>query len=320
MISRLSILMMCALLAACGPAGAPDSATDAAPAAAPVDPYAAERPIRFTTLMERERADADHRIAYGPGAHQFGELWLPQGAGPFPLVIMIHGGCWLASLPGLELQDLTSADLRARGMAVWNLEYARIGHDEGGWPGTFLDVGAGVDHVRALAADYPLDLDRVVIAGHSAGGHLALWAAARHRITDGPLAAEAPLPVAGVVSLAGIPDLEAFSADGPGRCGEPDTVTSLIGPERGADGFADTSPSRLLPLGVAQTMISGELDAIIPPAFGTRYADTARAAGDPVREMILPGAGHFELIDPAAPAWAVIVADIERLLAHEVDE
>lgn len=320
MISRLTILVMFALLAACGPAAAPEAAPVAAPAVAPVDPYASERPLRFAALMERERAPADHRIAYGPGEHQFGELWLPEGPGPFPLIIMIHGGCWLASLPGLELQDLTSADLRARGMAVWNLEYARIGHDDGGWPGTFLDVGAGVDHVRALAADYPLDLDRVVIAGHSAGGHLALWAAARHRITDGPLAAEAPLPVAGVVSLAGIPDLEAFSADGPGRCGEPDTVASLIGPERGADGYGDASPARLLPLGVAQIMISGELDAIIPPVFGTRYADAARAAGDPVREMTLSGAGHFELIDPATPAWVVIVEEIERVLAHEVGE
>lgn len=312
MTSRFFILIACALLAGCNPGGAPD--------AAPVDPYAAERPIRFAALMERERAEADHRIAYGPGEHQFGELWLPQGPGPFPLVVKIHGGCWLASLPGLELQDLTSADLRGRGMAVWNLEYARIGHDDGGWPGTFLDIAAGVDHVRALADDYPLDTSRIVLVGHSAGGHLAIWAAARHRIADGPLAAEPPLSVAGVVSLAGIPDLEAFSANGPGRCGEPDTVTSLIGPERGADGFADTSPSRLLPLGVAQTMISGELDAIIPPAFASRYAETARAAGDRVREIVLPGAGHFELIDPAAPAWAVIVADIERLLAHEVDE
>ncbi|MCH8489519.1 MAG: alpha/beta hydrolase [Oceanicaulis sp.] len=314
--SRFPILMACALLAACGPAGAPDSA----PAAAPVDPYAAERPIRFAALMERESPSADLRIAYGPGAHQFGEFWLPGGPGPHPLVIMIHGGCWVASLPGLELQDLTSADLRARGLAVWNLEYARVGHDEGGWPGTFLDIAAGVDHVRVLAGDYPLDLDRMVLVGHSAGGHLALWAAARHRIEGGPLAAQAPLPVAGVVSLAGIGDLEAFSAEGPGRCGEPDTVTSLVSPERGADGYGDTSPAQLLPLGVAQTIISGDLDAIIPPAFGTRYADAARAAGDPVREMILPGAGHFELIDPAAPAWAVIVADIERLMAHEVDE
>ncbi len=312
MISRLPFIILVALLAACGPRSAPDDA--------PVDPYAAERPIRFTTLMERERPAADHRIAYGPGAHQFGELWLPEGPGPHPLVIMIHGGCWLASLPGLELQDLTSGDLRARGFAVWNLEYARIGHDTGGWPGTFLDISAGVDHVRRLADDHAIDLNRMVLTGHSAGGHLAVWAAARGRIAHGPLAVDAPLPVAGVIALAGIPDLEAFAADGPGRCGEPDTVMSLAGADRGSDRFADTSPARLLPLGVAQVVISGELDAIIPPALGTRYARTAQAAGDPVREIVVPEAGHFELIDPAAPAWAVIVGEIERLLAHEVSE
>jgi len=312
MIIRLPIILLFALLTACGPQSAPD--------VAPVDPYAAERPIRFAALMERERPSADHRIAYGPGEHQFGELWLPEGPGPFPLVIMIHGGCWLASLPGLELQDLTAGDLRARGLAVWNLEYARIGHDTGAWPGTFLDVAAGVDHARLLADDHDIDLDRVVLAGHSAGGHLAVWAAGRARIADGPLAPQAPLPVAGVVSLAGILDLEAFAADGPGRCGEPETVTSLVGPDRGADAYADSSPARLLPLGVPQVVISGELDAIIPPAFGTGYAQAAETAGDPVRDIILPGAGHFELIDPAGPAWMVIVDEIERLLTHEVDE
>lgn len=312
MIIRLPIIFLFALLTACGPRSAPGHA--------PVDPYVSERPIRFTALMERERPTADHRIAYGPGEHRYGELWLPEGPGPHPLVIMIHGGCWLASLPGLELQDLTSGDLRARGVAVWNLEYARIGHDTGGWPGTFLDVAAGVDHVRLLTDDFAIDRDRTVLVGHSAGGHLAVWAAARGRIADGPLAADAPLPVAGVVSLAGILDLEAFAADGPGRCGEPETVTSLIGPDRGAEAYADTSPARLLPLGVAQVVVSGELDAIIPPAFGTGYAQAAETAGDPVREIILPGAGHFDLIDPRAPAWAVIVDEIERLLAHEVDE
>ncbi|MBI1264944.1 MAG: alpha/beta fold hydrolase [Alphaproteobacteria bacterium] len=310
---RLPYVIVLALLAACSPAGAPDGGVD--------DPYAAERPIRFSALIERERPAADHRIAYGDGPLQFGELWLPASPGPHPLVIMIHGGCWLSTLPGLELQDLTSADLRARGMAVWNLEYARIGHDQGGWPGTFLDIAAGVNHARTLSDSYPLDLGRVVLVGHSAGGHLALWAAARSAIASGPLAPAAPpLPVAGVVSLAGIADLEAFSAQGPGRCGEPDTVTTLIGAERGEAGYVDTSPARLLTLGVPQVMVSGELDTIIPPAFGTGYTDAAIAAGDSVTHLSLAGAGHFELIDPAAPAWAIIVDQIERLQAHEVDE
>lgn len=159
-----------------------------------------------------------------------------------------------------------------------------------------------------------------VLVGHSAGGHLAVWAAGRGRIAHGPLVPDGPLPVAGVVSLAGILDLEAFAADGPGRCGEPETVTSLVGPDRGADAYADSSPARLLPLGVPQVVVSGELDAIIPPAFGTGYAQAAETEGDAVREIILPDAGHFELIDPAAPAWSVIVGEIERLLAHEGDE
>lgn len=282
------------------------------------DPHADARPISWRDLLDRERAPADARIAYGIGEEQYGELWLPESAGdaPVPLVIMIHGGCWQAAIPGTILQDQLNADLRARGIAVWNLTYPRLGHETGGYPGTFESVAMAVDHVRTLAETYPIDLERTVLIGHSAGGHLALWAAARGQLADSSLATPDPFIPNGVITLAGINDLEFYRSEGPGRCGEPDTVDALIAGHPGAAPYADTSPDQLLPMQVEQVIISGALDPIVPPQFGVAYAAEAVTAGDTVTEVTLENAGHFELIDPTAPAWGVIVDEVERFLGE----
>lgn len=269
-------------------------------------------PISFSDLLALPRPAADARIAYGPLDLQFGELWLPEGPGPHSLVVMIHGGCWLADLPGLELMDQVCADLKASGVAVWNLEYRRIGHEGGGYPGTFQDVATGVNHVRVLARTYPVDLARVIIGGHSAGGHLALWSSTR-----GPLRGAAPFLPKAAISLAGIIDLAAYHATGPDACGGPGTIDALVGAEarEGEDVYADTSPLALLPLGLPHTVISGALDPIVPSRFGAAYGAAAKAKGDAVTVLDLEGAGHFELIDPTAPAWGVIKAEIKSRLA-----
>lgn len=273
-------------------------------------------PIGYRDLLDRPRAEADARIAYGNGALQFGELWLPKGAGPHPVVVLIHGGCWRADLPGLELMDYVAEDLRAHGKAVWNIEYRRIGHDGGGYPGTFQDVAQAVDHLRQIAGPHRLDLSRVVLSGHSAGGHLAVWAMARPRLPEAsPLRTADPLSARGVVSLAGIIDLAAYRADGPDACGGPGTIDALVGaPARQGDVYADTSPPAMLPLGVRQTIVSGDLDHITPGRFGAAYGAAAKAAGDPATAIELPRSGHFELIDPTSPAWIRIRAEIDRLL------
>src|SRR4051794_8801364 len=150
----------------------------------------------FTDLLAKPREQADARIAYGSDPNQFGDLWVPAGKGPFPVVVLIHGGCWQAALPGTILMDYMAADLRAKGVAVWNLEYRRLGQAGGGYPGTFLDVAAGVDKLRNLAKARNLDLSRVVVAGHSAGGHLTAWTAGRGRLPrTSPLHAGKPLPI-----------------------------------------------------------------------------------------------------------------------------
>ena len=138
-------------------------------------------------VLALPRPEAQHRIAYGPGPQQFGELRLPDGAGPHPVVIVVHGGCWLAEYDLGYMSSLAAA-LTADGVATWSIEYRRVGDDGGGWPGTFDDVGAAADHLREIAAEHELDLERVVAVGHSAGGHLALWLAARHGLSvDGGL-------------------------------------------------------------------------------------------------------------------------------------
>lgn len=313
------------LLAACGgagpaaqaPAASPPAAAPqaAAPPAAPSAP--ALKLLSFRDLLARPRAKADHREAYGADPLQFGELWLPTGAGPHPVAILVHGGCWRGDLPGLELMDQMAEALRRDGVAVWNIEYRRIGQPGGGYPGTFTDVGAAVDHLRRLAPAHRLDLQRVALSGHSAGGHLALWAAARRRTPPGsPHRTANPLPTRGVVTLAGINDLAAYRKDGPAACGGPGTIDSLVGATgRPADAvFADTSPAALLPLGVRQVIVSGALDPIVPPSFGQAYAAAAATSGDPVRGVTLAGAGHFELIDPTSAAWAVVRGALLKIL------
>ncbi len=266
-------------------------------------------PISYRDLLARPRATPTETIAYGASPLQVGELWLPEGPGPHPVVVMIHGGCWLAALPGTELMVYLAEDLRKSGVAVWNLEYRRIGHDGGGYPGTFLDIAHGIDHLKTIAEAKHLDLGRMVITGHSAGGHLAVWGAARAQIpATSPLYVAEPLPFKAVVSLAGINDLDAYRATGGNACGGPETIDSLVDAtgRKGQDLYRDTSPAALLPIKVPQTIVSGDLDPIVPARFGTAYAERVKAAGDPVTVLDMVASGHFELIDPQSAAWVAI--------------
>lgn len=271
--------------------------------------------LTYQDILALPHAAAGRKIAYGADPLQFGELWLPKGRGAHPLIVMIHGGCWRADLPGLELQVPLTEALVEHGWAVWNLEYRRIGHAGGAWPGTFQDVAQGVDAVRGFAKANRIDLNRVVFMGHSAGGHLAAWAGARARLPQSsPLWTKDPLTPSAVVTLAGINDLEAYHDKGPDACGGPTVVETLVGfQSRGAAAYADTSPPRLLPLERGQFVVSGALDPIVPPGFGEAYGSVAIKAGDPVQVLTIPESGHFELIDPRSAAWAELFPLVDAL-------
>lgn len=259
--------------------------------------------------------EADHRLFWGLDPLQFGDLRLPDGPGPHPVVVLIHGGCWLNEYPMHYMGAMADA-LKAAGIATWNIEYRRVGDPGGGWPGTFLDVGRAVDDLRFLATRYPLDLTRVLLSGHSAGGHLALWAAERSRRAPGdPLRGDDPLPVRGVVALAPIVDLAASVSEATPVCGR--SAAQLLGgsPADVAERYAQASPAERLPLGVPFVIVHGADDALVPAAHVVPFIEAARAAGGEVRLELVPGAGHFEPIAPGTVAFTVVMGFIQAMLA-----
>lgn len=250
------------------------------------------------------------RLTYGTHRSQVGDLWLPpQPGGKVPVVVLIHGGFWRAPYTKPLMTRLAKAVAR-NGWAAWNIEYRRVGvlGGGGGWPETFSDTAAAIDRLATVGG---LDLDRVVACGHSAGGHLGFWAAARGRLPAGSPGQPIGVQLRGAVSLAGVVDLE--EADRLGLGG--DSTAALLGGHRGQlpEIYAMASPAALLPLGVPQVLVHGTADNVVPPSMSARYAERAATAGDPVSYLPIDGVGHRDIIDPESPAWPATVAEIERL-------
>jgi acetyl esterase/lipase len=276
-------------------------------------PEPQREPATWDDVVALPAASVGQRIAYGPAAKQFGDLRLPSGPGPHPVAILLHGGCWQAEYDLGYFAHLGDELARA-GIATWSLEYRGIGDDGGGWPGTFDDVATGAAHLRKLAQAHPLDLDRVVLVGHSAGGQLALHLAASRPVSPGPTpGTHAPLALRGVVALAGIVDLRDYAA-GTGSCNQ--SVVPLLGgsPNEVPARYAATSPSELLPLGVPLRLLIGARDAIVAPASNERFATQARAQGDDVDLEVIAGAGHFDVVMPSGPAAERVQRAIRSLL------
>ncbi|MFS0773955.1 alpha/beta hydrolase [Sphingomonas sp. 1P08PE] len=258
--------------------------------------------LTWPDLKSRPRPAPTRTIAYGDDALQVVDLWLPDGAGPHPVAIMVHGGCWQTDIADRTLMNWIADDLRRHGVAVWNIEYRGVDRAGGGYPGTFRDVAAAADRLRTDASALGLDLRRTVAVGHSAGGHLALWLAARPRLpAASPLRTADPLPIARAIVLGGLPDLAATEASPDNGCGTA-VVARLTGDR--PDRFADTSIPPLLPLGVRQDLVNGREDRIIPYRLATDYVARATAAGDRATLHTVPATGHVELIAPDTAAWA----------------
>ncbi|SDY89007.1 Acetyl esterase/lipase [Micromonospora pattaloongensis] len=267
-------------------------------------------------VLTRPAPPPDLTVRYGPLADHVADVRRPRTVtGPAPLVLVVHGGFWRAAYDRQHTGPLCD-DLAGRGFAVAAIEYRRVGRDGGGWPDIFDDVALAVDRVPGLVAEALGDrvrADRVVLLGHSAGGHLAVWAAARHRLpATAPWRTPAPSPaVRGVVSLAGVLDLAAASAQ---RLGDAATDELLGGdPAAVPDRYAAADPAALLPVGVPVTLVHGRDDLQVPWEISERYAEAARRAGDDVSVRLLDGIEHFGVIDPLSPAWPSVLDALRRL-------
>ncbi|MFF4037975.1 alpha/beta hydrolase [Streptomyces sp. NPDC001816] len=252
-------------------------------------------------------------LVYGEHPDQVADLFLPAaGSGPAaPLVLFFHGGFWRAEHDRQHVAGFVRALAAQSGCAVAGVEYRRVGGG-GGWPVTLTDTAEAVDrlpHLAAQAAPGRVDPARVVYAGHSAGGHLALWAALRHRIPYGaPGRTETPPAVLGVLALAPTADLAWADERGSGR----GAVAAFLGGGRGQvpDRYAAADPAALgVPAG-RTVVVHGDLDEALPVAMARRYA--ARA-GATLHE--LPGAGHFDVIDPDSAAWPVVTEALRTVVA-----
>jgi 3-dehydroquinate dehydratase type II len=268
---------------------------------------------RWAMRHLRERsAMAYETVSYGDGPDRVGDLRVPRGKGPHPVIALIHGGFWREQWTR-DLMDAAAVDLSRRGWATWNLEYRRVG-EGGGWPATLQDVAAAIDRLAALAEAAELDLGRFAVVGHSAGGHLALWAAARNHLEPGAPGVDPVLTPAAVVSLAGVSDLAAGFRLGVGD----GAVEAFLRrtPDNGPKRYAAADPVALLPFGLPVLLVHGDADDRVPVSLSREFAGRAADRGDAVVYHEIEGAGHMDLIEPRSPAWQRVVAELEALTLH----
>ena len=275
-----------------------------------------------TALLKLDVPPADHKLSYGADPLQFGELRLPKTKGPHPVVMLVHGGCWADRLPGrdphittYELLRPLAAALTRQGLATWNVEYRRVGNPGGGWPGTFLDLGSAADFLRKIAPSYQLDLQRVVLVGHSSGGQLALWIAARSKLpASSAIYTKNPLKVGAIVDIDGPPDLAQAQPEEGKFCPVPG-ITEFLGgtPTQQPDRYRQGSAPSFLPLGISQQIVAGEL-LQQSPSLVTRYESQAQSKGDRVTTLALPGSGHFDMLAPGTQYGKKLLSAISALL------
>jgi acetyl esterase/lipase len=258
------------------------------------------------------------RHRYGGHRCQVGDLWLPDGnsEAKLPVVMLIHGGYWRSIYTKALMIGIARAVVQ-RGWAAWNVEYRRIGlaGGGGGWPATYCDISAAVDHVAKLPG---VDPQCLITCGHSVGGCLALWAAAEKRptskVTGETNSVHEPLvrirPRA-AMSLAGVTDLARAETLKLGN----GAVARFVGgsPEERPEPYAEGSPFALLPIGVPQVLIHGLDDQVVPPQMSSDYQKAAGLAGDDARYVPVEGVGHRDLIDPRSGGWPVISRELQRL-------
>jgi acetyl esterase/lipase len=266
----------------------------------PLSSFAKSFPMDSDSILTLPPPPADARVTYGADPNQFGDLRLPKGKGPFPLVMNIHGGFWRARYDLAHAGHLCAA-LTAKGIATWNVEYRRVGNPGGGWPGTFEDVRSAYRFLPELRKRYSLDASKVVVMGHSAGAQLALCLAAH----------DASLKK--VLSLAGVVDLQqAWELHLSGNA-----VGELLGgtPSQVTEHYREADPMQLaIDHSTTQWLIHGAADDVIPSNFSRNYAQQKKAKGEDVHYLEISTAGHYDLIDPRSQAWPKVEDTVQHLL------
>jgi acetyl esterase/lipase len=251
--------------------------------------------------------------AYGTGPLQFGELRVPAGNGPFPVAIIVHGGCWTKGFATLRYMSPLAADLARKGIATWSIEYRQIGDAGAGWPGTFLDWAEGADYVRRLAGRYHLDLTRVVLIGHSAGAHAVLWLANRERLPNDSAVRGSGVPIVpyAVFAIDGPADIAgSFLSRETSICRSP-VIEHLMGgtPAAVPSHYAQGNPRALLPSAAPETLVSS---VVLTAGEATDYQSAATKLGGRVTVVNLTDAGHFDMLSVDTPSGL----QVERLILH----
>lgn len=269
--------------------------------------------VSWSEIQQLGKTPYDYLIPYGEEELQFGELRVPETSNtPFPLVVFIHGGCWQAAY-NLNHVSAVCADLVKEGYAVWTPEYRRIGDERGGYPNTFLDLQKSIKYISKLAEIYPVDVKKVFLLGHSAGGHLALWLSNQQGLSkESPFYNNIPFVPQGVISLAGITDLIAYDTLG-NDCSE--AVQQLMGgtPLVMQEQYQQINPSTTLPDTIPIRLVHGDQDNIVPISQSEGYAKKAVLAGKDVKVITVEGGGHFDMVSPHSAAWQLIKAELNTL-------
>ncbi len=270
-------------------------------------PAMSAEPMTLSGYMALKGPDPTQHIAYGPAPLQYVEFFKPAGTGPFAVVVLIHGGCFMNRYQGMPQMRGMAGALAAKGVAVWNIEYRALDTPGGGYPGTFLDVRSAMDLLVAQSKARRLDMGRLVIVGHSAGAALSLWVAGRGKLPESsPLYEARPLPIREVVALGGFANLRPMVESSRTTCGfEMSRLTGAPSATR-PDVFADTNPFDLTPNGSETVFINGEHDAIVPPEQSADDAAHIRERGEATRTIVLPGESHYDEVAITSPSWPLV--------------
>lgn len=280
-------------------------------------------------------ASAQTRIPYGPDPLQYGELSLPEGQGPFPVVTFLHAGCWRSSDGMINAYRAMAKVMTEHGIAAWNMQYRGATSEGGGWPGTWLDIANGFDMLASIAADYPIDLERAVVVGHSSGGHFGAWLAMRDKLPpDSEIHVTPRLnPMALVMADAYINPLiiDSIGETGEIYCGEPLLEKLVGGPvEENIENFLQISPLEWLPWGIPQEYIvsSYRYPVSLPRVLAQGktswrtlpdYPALAVLAGDEINVRVISNEEHGDFVREGSRGYHATISAVLRLLGKATE-